>query len=473
MKPSLITIVFLYLILSLPACQLSGTPIPTTSPANALSPSPSITPSSTATERPTGTNTLAPSSTLTPTVTPTITPTPIPIPHLRLVYPYDDFYWVLEPPAPPLKLAEDLVPNPDWLYHLTHKVMLSPDGAKILFLQHGVYNFGYTAEILAINFNGSGFQTLLGEQQITNLEFYGGQPDALIDRISWIPGTHRLLFSTAGGPLGQVGLVSHGNLFVLNADTGQFSRIFKRGEPGYATPSPDGKRMANIKICSVSLDSIGGSTLVKNIIPESSDCYRWHFPEVVWAEDSMRFGAIMPFKTTGVTIWSADASTGIATPIGTIDHFSSGVLSPTLDYIGGLRRGEDIEDQSTQAPCLYHVDGSLLFCMATEPGGFVSFAPDGLHFAYYVGCLTTETDKCTGENSPPELYVGTLDGNKMQIPGLSVPTDFRWINNTQFVFVAGHALTLGDIGGNFIPITTISRDITALDMVDLDFQRSI
>lgn len=434
----------------LPACYPAGNLASATLPINTPTTGPAQKPSPTANEKLTETATPTPFPIITSTVTPTVTPTPIALPNLRTVYNNMDGIWVVRPPEPPVLLVAKIIVD---------KMLLSDDGARIIFL--GYSYPPYADEVLAINFNGSHNQTLLNPKQISQLEFYDYPFDTLIENIDCIPGTHHMLFTTVGPAARHRIYAPNNNLFKLNTDSGQWIKLFPKGKGGDVTPSPDGKRMAVANTGVLFLATIQGKILNSDIFPSGFDGERQFFyPQVVWTEDSSHIGIIL--RSHGeASIWSIEISTGTASPLGNIGQFRQGALSPTLDYVGyALYENEFI----TRDVTLSKVDGSSSIRLANGLSEFRTFSPDGRHYAYTVGC--TWNYGCPKGALRPKVFIGSLDGTSFQVSGA---IGIKWINNTQFVYVADKSLRLGDIGGNSIELAHADY-FRIFDAKDLDFQ---
>ncbi len=453
MKQRLISASVVYLLFFLTACQPAGAPISASSPTVALTATPSTETSPTATDTKTATPTPTSTLTATPTSTPTITPTPIAMPNLRVVYNNLEGIWFVKPPESPVLLEANKYVN---------QLLLSEDGTIAVYLIDPI-GFGHPSTIGAVTIADSRDRIFLSRSQINTLEKDSESMD-----VEWIPGTHRMLFHTLHWD-DHWGFVSDNNLFILNLDTGGYSGIFKAGYGGKATPSPDGKRMAIAKYGSLSLASIGGKIIFPDLFPSDIEGDRLNFlPSINWALDSSRLGIILkPYYPRDTSILVFDTSTGIASNLRTIANFSQGTFSPTLEYVGYSIEGKS-QYLSYDATIL-KTDGSSSILLANGVSRFGSFSPDGRHFSYSVGCAINQPE-CPPDAPRIKEYIGSLDGLIFVVPGAD--RNIKWLNNTQFVYVKGKSLHVGDIGGNSIEITT-SDDIFSVDAVDLDFQSSL
>jgi hypothetical protein len=382
---------------------------------------------------------------------PAITSTPFPIPNLRAFYFSDGNIWTIEPPAPPILFSPDMIPDLENVCNRTSRALLSDDGKRIVFMLEGGAGFGLGEEVVALNFNGSGYRRLLSKEQTGKLELFGGRPDSVIDYITWIPETHNLFLTTAGGPLGQSGLESNEDLFMLNADSGQYSKLLNAGEAGYPVPSPNGAMTALIKKYSISINRMDGAMLFEFPFPKSSEFIFGDPFAFAWTGDSVSFGFLLRNESDNGVVYSINISSGVSSVLGEIGEFSQVMLSPALDYVGII----DPNGLSMEA-----LDGSQRILLSEQSGGFLSFAPDGKHYAYYV-----DSSQARGQ-----AFLGSPDGQLIAIPSPIVPKQFFWINNSQYVYLQEPAnIILGDIGGNFTTLLTLANRIQFFTVKNPDF----
>ncbi len=350
--------------------------------------------------------------------------------------------WIVEPPSAAVQLSG--VGN-------VTRVHLSDDGAKVVYVRYA--DFSQPAEIRSVNSDGSGDHALLSPAQVGALEAPGSASYVDLYSLTWIPGTHRLLLNTMGKYEGP-GLMLYDDLFQLDADTGAITPLLAAGSGGNSSPSPDGTKLAIARATSVSLSLIDGSNLRPNVIIFTSVLtyseYAF-YPAIVWTADSSRFGTIIPSPeplgpSPSGAIWSVNAATGSASLLATLPNFRYGILSPTLDRVGFTRPGAD---PSADAVYVSSFDETASLHLADGSSGFLSFAPDGQHFAYSVG------------SSPIQYYIGSLGGGAVPVPGTGVRMG-RWISNSQFIFLLGTSaawtMQLGDVGGGSTLLASGSGD---------------
>jgi len=392
------------------------------------------------------------------------------MPRLRVAYIDDSGLWFVSPPDPPVKLSK--------VRYLADvdgdEISLSDDGTVIIYYKQSAdRNSTIHSDLHGVNSAGGVDRALLTEVQAGGLEPARRGGWTSLDKYSlrWIPGTHTVLFSTMG-EVPPSGWMAHYNLFSLNADTGSTLRLRASGKGGFAVPSPNGMKMTISQRGSISLGSIHGATIKADVITyETVLCWDITQPMIMWSSDSSRFGAIVPngcffnpsveiSEVPSVDIWLVDASTGEASLMGTIENFLHGTLSPTLEYVGYSR--PDPANRSADELYLASVDGSFSTLLATGDSGFISFSPDGFYFSYFAKNTRGKT----------KVYLRSLDGNTFLVLDAEYPMYIHWVNNSQFLYVQGDDLFLGDVGGNPSVIAS-SPGIGFFAAVDLDFQASL
>jgi hypothetical protein len=185
---------------------------------------PSVTAAWRATNKP---NTI-PSATL--TSPPTLTPTPLPTP--RLVYADSDGTWIVDPPKPPVRIADMKE------YGI---ILLSDDGNRIAYLT-GIHGNPEPIGFHVMNPDGGDDRTLLAESENGSLEKPYGSGSTIMpaSSVQWIPGTNRLIFFTANNSARMDENNPRDDLFETETDSGALTRVFAAGKGGYAFPSPDG-----------------------------------------------------------------------------------------------------------------------------------------------------------------------------------------------------------------------------------------
>ena len=379
---------------------------------------------------------------------------PVVEPVFRIVYTDAGNVWVLEQDGSSHQLTTD---------GMASDVLISSDGARIAYLLRAAPDFH--GELRAINADGSAAGVLLTAAQLDAFYPIGeGSVGTDISQIAFIPGTHQLIFNTYLIPE-AVGFTKHDDLWIIDADTAVLTSLLPAGEGGDFLVSPDGMTTAVITPTSLGMIDLDGTNHRQDLIT-----YPWvityseflFYPRGVWTADSTALGATIPSEdplidSVSGTLWRVPAGSGPASGLATIPgnfyfHFwQHSALSPDLGRVAFSRRaGVDDEDL-----ILAQTDGTGQVIYATGEWDWEGWSPDSTHFAYSFG-------------SPSSLMIGAAGGPPMPLaPG----TDFLWIDNMEYLFLAGSAgswiLVRGTIGGA-PPQALVSP---AGDFVSYDFTR--
>jgi hypothetical protein len=167
--------------------------------------------------------------------------------------------------------------------------------------------------------------------------------------LAWIPGTHRLAFSTRTLSAGDDPPDVFQELRVIDADTGSLEELISDARGGTYTFSPDGTFIVRASDTSVGLFTAGGELVVEDIVTYPAlglGGYYYH-PPIHWDEESQTF-ILATINTADslevaynpdvkATIYRAavDGSLSeLATMTGmTLDH----AFSPDLDMVAFMR----------------------------------------------------------------------------------------------------------------------------------------
>jgi hypothetical protein len=400
-------------------------------------------------------------------ITLTTTPNTINIPNYLGVYPYQNALYILRPEIPTVMVTEYIDP--------IAPILISDDNQRIVFEKLGLSG---EREINSVNSDGSENKTLTqidSIEQNDDPEFMGNDPYNL----QWIPKTRKILFSTVYLRVGRPSSLYHRNLFTLDIDTGVINRIYSAGNGGEAWPSPDGEEIIITQRKSLFLASNKWTVLYKDII--TYEDYDSMPSSIVWFSDSSRFGTIIsknnrhyswdnfqyPFRAnTDATIWLMETSTGEPYLTKTINNFGSGLLSPTLEYIGYSLVGPNHELFETHISSLR---GSTNILLESNPSEFISFSKDGKHFAFTVD--TQNNKECGNGFYEHNLFIGSVDGEKVLLKNKVLNGLIRWINESQFIYVNGLTLLIGDINGNSAQIGTLPGCIWNIEAKDIGFHK--
>ncbi len=427
-------LVFLAMFVAALACSFPGTPA---GPVESITPGePAVSPT-------------------VPTEEPTSPPTEIPLPPpvgdvLRIAYTDSGNIWVIEQDGSSHQVTMDGGAS---------GVFISSDGARIAYLWRTA-PYAHS-ELRSINPDGSDAAVLLRPDQLDGLyPIAEGTLGTDISEIAFIPGTHRLMFNTYLIPR-EVGFAKPDDLWTIDADTGVLAPFLPAGQGGDFFISPDGTRLAVITPTTLGMINVDGTSHRPNLIT-----YPWVItyseflfrPQGIWTADSTVFGAVIPSEdplldAVSGTLWRVPADEGPATALGTISgnlyfHFwRSSALSPDLSRVAFSRRaGPTDENLTIAAP-----DGTGETVYATGSFDWEGWSPDSTHFAFSFG-------------SPADLVIGAVGEAPNPLgPGI----DFRWINATEYFYLAGSmgswTLTRGAIGGPTVALVSPAGDTVSYD----------
>jgi hypothetical protein len=379
------------------------------------------------------------------TKSPTASSTPKPMPHIKIVYYNENSIYTFEAPDKQKELSNlrdgsGDVYNPEYMF-------LSRNGTRIIFMGE---NWPQTfVGIDAYNFTGGNLHTLLTPEQIAHLEQFADPYYGLgLWYFQWLPNSPNLLFTTGAYYVQSVG--STNNLFSLNVETGALKRIYKKGDGGYADPSPNGSMMTVTNQYSVTLALTNGKVIYKDVLSPDNSPMGQFIPNVVWASDSSKFGALIK-SPEGVYVYLVDITSGESSEIVALDEDFEGILSPMIYFFADTRTGAD------SLPYIAGIEGnSLVKVLIMGKTTLISFSPSGQYYAF----IQKENDY---------LFIGSINGDIIQVSKITIPIIFKWINNEQFVFLDNKSIQLGDIGGNTTTILMSESTIYNFDVVDLEF----
>lgn len=155
---------------------------------------------------------------------------------LIVAYVVEDRLWIWKKNTPQPLVQRKSISDP----------LISDDGQWLLFLErHGSPDGSEppSNEVWVVKTDGSKLQRLLGAEDL--MTFVGEEPSLLINDISWIPGSHEILFNTekiVEGPPGSLPLF---DLYSLDL-AGSVKRLADPGKGGKFIPSPNGQHVALI-----------------------------------------------------------------------------------------------------------------------------------------------------------------------------------------------------------------------------------
>ncbi len=339
-----------------------------------------------------------------------ITPT-TPTSELRVVYADNTNgfrggnLWIVENQSPPRQLTSS---------GLDTSPFLSSDGKLVAFARTVDPNIS-TVELWAINTDGSHERSLVTSEWLLNVK--PGEETTPF-KVDWVPGTHLLAFNTRTASEFP-GLVSHDNLYVIDADRGELSTILPPGSgaAGFYY-SPDGTKIALSSGRGIGLVNADGTGL-KELVPHQAPGLGEgsYFAPIDWSPDGTYMRALL---TSG----------GFPGPIsGELWHFPA--------------------------------DGSPANLLASLPADIILnspeirfYAPDLQHIAFVrsvgePGAFGRELHIADGNGSGDSLYIST--------PSLQW---WGWaVDSRRFVYEDADVAYLGEIGASPRPLFTDATEI--------------
>jgi hypothetical protein len=202
-----------------------------------------------------------------------------PTPHvLRIVYTDGGNIWMIEGSGAPQQITS----SGD-----AKRVKISSDGMKIVFTRRPTPDT--LAELRSVNADGTGETVLLSIDDMKSL-----YPSTLeskgfeISQMAFLPGSHALYFNTFEA-FETVGLAMTNDLFRINTDSGDLTRLLTPGIGGNFVISPDGSQIVIVRPDSINMVGPGGGGMIPDIVIARIiyplECYAWvRFSNVPWHE---------------------------------------------------------------------------------------------------------------------------------------------------------------------------------------------
>lgn len=379
----------------------------------------------------------------TPTFTPTSTPfQSVTLAGLRVAYMIDGNIYSQDSGGQPIQLTdsgEDRWP------------MFTDDGQKIVFFRGSTEQ---QRRLYVMDADGSHQQPLITGSILVSLGL-GYDELSEVNRLVFVPGTHKILFSTQEFSLtgrNSDHPVHHTNqdLLLLDIDTTQFIK-FQDPADGLFQVSPDGKLVAD----SSNVFQITGEIVHRNLmtnLPKSQSWVQWTDP--FWTQDSRKVIVLPPIN----------------------------------------RDAEPMSGPQERTIWQYPVDGSAAVEIRLNPApvNASSISPDGNWIIYdyfyypgytdekitaglYLGNLRTATSQLIGssyiapfplkwsadsehfffEDANDHLYIGNTQGD---VNALGYGTFMRWIDNNHYLY-ENHNIWMCTIGEQAcVSVVALPRD---------------
>ncbi len=391
-----------------------------------------------------------PTFTLTATATPTITFTP------TLIRPTP----TLPPSLASLKIAF-CNNNKLWLWQNGNATPLtdvdgscwpriSSDGKEIAFMQGGLW---------VINSNGTDKRNLIGLGDLRALE--PTDPGVSLLQFEWIPNTHNLLFNTRLNF--NYGLWYTDDLYLVNADLQQWSKLRKQGEGGGFYLSPDGKQVALVtpqKISVMRFSDGKSQTLLDYSLVSTASEYNF-YAHPVWSIDSQSLMVSIPpsdavYGTQSQTkIWCLFVDGSQPALVAQLPANRTYFISPDFSKIASFVRLNQMPDNYEFH--ISQIDGSEDTVYLKGDLYFETWAPDSERFVIN---LYDSTGLSLGEEG------------KTLIPLTErfINGSFSWIDDTHYIFLNTDGyfehLNIGTVGE---PSILVAAEKTVNQAIGYDF----
>lgn len=324
---------------------------------------------------------------------------------------------------------------PEW----SPGVIRSSDGKMIAFLRRlqGDY-LVVLDEIWTVGVDGTGLKRILSLDDLPSLDAVAprGTGRRTVVDYAWIPGTHKIAFTT--GDL-DYGYVPYNDLNVIDADTGVVSTLVWPGAGGqYVYAAPDGHTLAFIRYGNTIKDTdnvarpnwlgfidADGTNLQRNVFSfmstfSNTDQYRLVI-KPVWRTGSTGLWVALsqehPLLTemTEIDGWYIPRDGSAAGRVFHLEGLQYSIWNPrpvispdgtTLAFVGTYQgqSGVHLFETSDMSHTLYSKDFS----------NDLEWESDSRHF---------EFDAYLGSGTEASLLRGVIGGPPVQIPGPAGPTD--------------------------------------------------
>ena len=269
--------------------------------------------------------------------------------------------------------------------------------------------------------------------------------------LRWIPGSHRLAFSTRSTMDGDAPPDVFQELKVLDADSGSLTQLLDHERGGTFTFSPDGAFFALASDTAVSLYRSGGELVAGNIVtyPALGITDYYYQPPIHWDGNSMYFTFAVvnaadnldAFYNPDVTatLWRVMVD-GSAERLATIHGMSlEHAFSPDLEKVAFIR----VSPKGLPQRELHIADVYYAWDIVYREGDGVTFsdwnpAEETLHFTFFDG--------------PREVAIGRPCYDPAPLPSVSGPEfthRVSWVDATRYLYTTRpeETLFLGSLKG--------------------------
>ncbi len=303
-----------------------------------------------------------------------------------------------------------------------HDPIISSDGKKIVFYRGEKFD-----NVFVINEDGSSEKELVNQKMLS-----GTAPASIVRYLTFIPQTHRVLFSRSFCQNSVCG----GDVFLADTESAKLTELLKDADFSPANPnfsvSPNGQYIAVIKAQHVDLYDVMGKLVQSNILEAP---HKDTLPLLRWFPDSSTLILVIE-RMDGDALWRYAVKENHAEQL-------------TLDPIPA---------NGPQTPCLFSVSPDLHWALYSDTQPKI-----------YLGNLTTVQSQpydwdgdCDVRWSPDSQHfasqtaIGSVDGT----PPIKIDGHFiAWLDATHYLFSRGKTILdlqsyIAEVGKEFAAAPT-------------------
>jgi Tol biopolymer transport system component len=353
-------------------------------------------------------------------------------------------------------------------------VMLSDDGQMLAFLRRSLVEQPELIEYIslwAVNSNGENARELVSADTLRRRLNPDATDSVAIAQLSWIPGTHRLVYNASKHYLPGQGFTLSADIFLVDADTSADAVLATDVMPG--TPfindwrfviSPDGQRIALFSNTELSLLNSDGGDFRQGVLryPGVGMGDAVLLPRGVWRQDSSAFVFTGPMESASpfvlnYTIWRVPADGSPAQSVATLTGSHSSYISFSPDgkrmaFFQDVNGDGTIQTEDHQIMPLAAGVGPLTLPPQDEQSD-VRWSPDGEAFVI--------KDQNLFRLCPEATNAAQVCGDPIPLAGGTDLIDgFEWVDEDSFLYRALEptTLSLGRLDGTITPIITLTEE---------------
>jgi WD40 repeat protein len=313
----------------------------------------------------------------------------------------------------------------------------------------------------AVNRDGGNLRELVSVQDLRQRIHPDDRESSNFYQMSWIPGSHRLIFSGTQYIVQAEGLshaIPHG-VYLVDTDQGSVTVLSEAAENLHFLPSPDGKQIALMSPSNMGFINADGSNRRQDILTYAEAGLTGPlFPVGVWTQDSRAFimtGSFerLPEQNINFEIWRVpmDGSSPVSMAAVTDSIPSSVTFAPdgnSAAFFEAIQ--QDSEPLSWSTVPLSPEAGPLALPFYGKERSYANLHWSPAGDAYAI------KDQDLLLLCPNAAQDSQVCGSPIHLTCSGIITSLRWVDATRFIFesIEPYALSLGNIDGTIIPITT-------------------